>query len=248
VVRVGDGAHPVRVTDQHQILHVLGPRLLEYGQPSRRISRAGTPPRQHFENDALAAGNITILQARRGGLDEQPPVCCQRGIPLRGGDLRLVSGRRESRGKREKDDTCYADRNSVAPCEFARTIDEAVAARDDRLAPQEALDVLRERIHRCIASCRALAQRLEYDGVEVPRQQAGQFSRRDASRVRCRIAQLETTRRDSVLFEDRLLERSTGIAFGPIWPLACQQLVEHYTEGVDIRRRGNRTAGDLLRR
>src|SRR6185437_3068907 len=246
--RVGDGAYPISVAEQREILGVLGECFLEHGQGRRRVRRPTAMMGQNLQNDALALRYIAGPEAAGGRLDEQSAVCFERRIPLGRGDLRLVTRCRQAGGQCEEHDTCNTDGNPVAPGKLAGTIDEAVTPGEDGFAPQVALDVFGERIHGRITLCGVLAQRLQHDGIEVAREYAVQLPRRRAPRVRCRVAEPEAARGNDLLLEDGLFQRSTRIALGSIWPLACQELVEHHAESVDVRGCRDRRAGDLLRR
>ena len=100
-----------------------------------------------------------------------------------------------------------------------------------------ALDVVDHRFDRGVTLGDRLLQRLQHDGVEIAAQRAPQF------RVSHGVA-----RPGRLGGEDRLFERSPGVALEPVRARAGEQLEQQHAEAVDVGPRADRLAGDLLRR
>ncbi len=115
----------------------------------------------------------------------------------------------------------------MPPDELAGAISARAAPGLDRAAPEEALDILRERLRRWVALVRLLPHRLHHDGVDVS----------------LHLARLgDRARLLGVLFADQPQQLRRLRILDVIRTATGHELVEHDAEGIDVAR-GRHRAG-----
>ncbi len=153
------------------------------------------------------------------------------------GPASLPGRRHQSADERQQQQRRGAGAHAVPPEELPGAIRECVAARRDREPLEVPPHVGRERFGRRIPALGRLLQRLEDNPIEIAPQPSSKVAGTDAG-----------AGRHWRLIENRALELAYGPAAHPVRPFSGQQLVQQHTEGVDIRRRVDRFAAQLLRR
>jgi len=144
------------------------------------------------------------------------------GLAARSHDAHHQAGRHQTRRR---------NGGPVPAHELPETVARSVGARQDRQTLEVAPEVLRQLLSRGVAALRLLPQRLQHDRVQVPPQLRG----RGATVRPPAVATDGAARRRRLRRAHRPHDVLQGIAMDGVGRCARQQLVEHHSEGVDVR-------------